>query len=74
MIGDARSVPRKIRLQIHVVESGRTDQAVDGGGAVAAGIGAGEEICPSARRVALQLRPILRTWIGPTGSDFHFRF
>ena len=44
VIGNARQDLAQIGLRIEAVEFGRADQAVDGGSALAAGIGAGEKI------------------------------
>ena len=44
VIGDASENVAQLRLGIKAVELGGFDQGVDGGGALAAGVGAGEEI------------------------------
>jgi hypothetical protein len=44
MIGDAGQHVSEIRFRVETVEFGGADQAVDRGGALAAGIGAGEQV------------------------------
>jgi len=44
MVGDAGQHVSEVRFGIETVEFGATDQAVDRGGALTAGIGAGEQV------------------------------
>lgn len=44
MLGDTLDHIAQVRLGIDAVELGRTDQAVDRGGTLAAGIGTGEQV------------------------------
>ncbi len=50
MISDGGQYLTQVRLRVQVVQFGRTDQAVNGGGAIAAGIGTGEETVLAAGR------------------------
>ena len=49
MVGDAGQHVAEIRFGIETVEFGGADQAVDRGGAFAAGIGAGEQVVLAAQ-------------------------
>ena len=55
MIGDAPEDVAQVGLRIKAVELGRTDQAVDRGGAFAAAVGAGEEIVFASQGDSAQL-------------------
>src|ERR1039458_9955930 len=44
VLGNAREHVAQIGFGIESVELGRADEAVDGGGALAAGVGSGEEV------------------------------
>src|SRR6185437_5971679 len=50
MIGNALDDETQISFWVEAVKLGRTDQAIDRGGAFAAGIGTGEQIVSSVQR------------------------
>jgi hypothetical protein len=49
MVGDAREHFAQVLFRVQVVEFGRADQGVEGGGALTARIGAGKEVILAAQ-------------------------
>jgi len=58
MVGDLRQHGAEVELRIETVELGRADEAVERGGAIATGVGAGEQIVFPSKSDSTDILPI----------------